>query len=69
MEIEKTIVISQRLGKYFPVAENTRATIENLLDTVFSMQSVAMPNLSLWLKEIKRVFLSMTFFFISHAYN
>jgi hypothetical protein len=41
VEPEETPVAKQWLSKYVPVAANTRATIERLLDMMFSMQSVS----------------------------
>jgi hypothetical protein len=37
---ETTFVFRQRLGKHVPAATDTRATIEILLETVFSTRSV-----------------------------
>jgi hypothetical protein len=41
VEQEQKAVARQRLGEYFPAARNTHATIVELLDAVFSMQSVS----------------------------
>jgi hypothetical protein len=40
VEQEKMSVAGQKLGKHDLTAINTQATIEELLDTVFSVQSV-----------------------------
>jgi hypothetical protein len=40
VEPEKMAVAGQQLGKHIPTAMNTHATTEELLDMVFSMQSV-----------------------------
>jgi hypothetical protein len=42
VESEETAVTRQRLGKHIPAATNTHATMEELLDMVFSVQSVLM---------------------------
>jgi hypothetical protein len=42
------IVATQRLGKHVPVAMNTHAKIEELLDAVFSLRSVPYQILSMW---------------------
>jgi hypothetical protein len=41
VEPEETAVDRQRLGKYIPVAMNVHATIEELLDVVFSVWSMS----------------------------
>jgi hypothetical protein len=40
VEPEETAVAMQRFGKHVPTAINTRATIDELLDAVFSMRLV-----------------------------
>jgi hypothetical protein len=40
VELEKNAVARKRLGKHVPAATNTRTTIEELLEAVFSMQYV-----------------------------
>jgi hypothetical protein len=40
LEPEETAVAVQQLGKHVPMVTNTHATIEGLLDAVFSMLSV-----------------------------
>jgi hypothetical protein len=37
---EETFTVRQRLGKHVPAATNTKAKIEELLETVFSVGSV-----------------------------
>jgi hypothetical protein len=39
VEPEESAVARQRLGKHVPAAKNTYATIEELLDAVFSVVS------------------------------
>jgi hypothetical protein len=39
-EQKETTVARERLGKHVPVATDTQATIEELLEAVFSMWSV-----------------------------
>jgi hypothetical protein len=41
LESEENAVTRQRLGKHFPAATNTHATVEELLDAVFSMWSLS----------------------------
>jgi hypothetical protein len=41
VEPEETVVARQRLGNHFPAATNTHATVEELMDVVFSMRSVS----------------------------
>jgi hypothetical protein len=41
VELEEKSVIRQWLGKQVPVAMNTHATTEELLDALFSMRSVS----------------------------
>jgi hypothetical protein len=43
VESEETSIARQRLGKYVPVATNTQATIEELLEMVFSVASALRP--------------------------
>jgi hypothetical protein len=40
VETEETSIARQRLGKHFPAATNTQATIEVMLETMFSIRSV-----------------------------
>jgi hypothetical protein len=40
MEPEKKFIVTQRLGKQFSTATDTQATIEQLLETMFSIKSV-----------------------------
>jgi hypothetical protein len=41
MSVYPPIVARQRLGKHLPAAMNSQATMEELLDAVFSMRSVS----------------------------
>jgi hypothetical protein len=47
LEPEETAVIMQRLGKHIPTATDTHATIEELLDAVFSVRLVPKGTLNL----------------------